>query len=80
MKLGLAVHISNEEKRTLQETEECLAAIRFMAQIQKRPVSLFMMMRSIFLAPYGSVPKNKKKTPSIKKKQKNISFAPSPEK
>ena len=35
MKLGHAVHISNEEKRTLQETEECLAAIRFMAQIQK---------------------------------------------
>ncbi len=35
MKLGRAVHISNEEKRTLQETDECLAAIRFMARIQK---------------------------------------------
>ncbi|WP_256928542.1 BglG family transcription antiterminator [Bacillus sp. F2HM] len=71
MKLGHAVHISNEEKRTLQETEECLAAIRFMAQIQKE-ASLIVHDDEIYFLSTLWLSAKKQKLPSIKKPEEHL--------
>ncbi|MGG1698111.1 BglG family transcription antiterminator [Bacillus zhangzhouensis] len=66
MKLGRAVYISNEEKRTLQETDECLSAIRFMTQIQKE-TSLHVHDDEIYFLSTLWLSAKKQKFPSSKK-------------
>ncbi|MGM0814769.1 MAG: BglG family transcription antiterminator [Bacillota bacterium] len=71
MKLGRAVHLSNEEKRTLQETDECLAAIRFMAQIQKE-TSLHVHDDEIYFLSTLWLSAKKQKLPSSKKPEEHL--------
>ncbi|MGG0662280.1 BglG family transcription antiterminator [Bacillus altitudinis] len=71
MKLGRAVHISTEEKRTLQETDECLAAIRFMAQIQKE-TSLLVHDDEIYFLSTLWLSAKKQKLPSSQKPEEHL--------
>lgn len=71
MKLGRAVHISTEEKRTLQETDECLAAIRFMAQIQKE-TSLLVHDDEIYFLSTLWLSAKKQKLPTSQKPEEHL--------
>ncbi|MCW4683053.1 BglG family transcription antiterminator [Bacillus pumilus] len=71
MKLGRAVHLSNEEKRTLQETDECLAAIRFMARIQ-RETGLQVHDDEIYFLSTLWLSAKKQKLPSSQKPEEHL--------
>ncbi|WP_353855596.1 BglG family transcription antiterminator [Bacillus sp. Bos-x628] len=69
--LGRAVHISNEEKRTLQGTDECLAAVRFIAKVQKES-DLNVQDDEIYFLSTLLLSAKKQKLPNSKKPEEHL--------